>query len=342
MDTTVGTGLVVEALDARAVDAEDVTDLAALVAAERLADAPHEPEESARQLQLRLRHGWDGHPAEHLLVVRTSKGSTAGFAELHFEHWDNPDLALLFLHVHPSCRDDDGVAEAMTTSGLEAVRAGGRTSVLSHAWRDSWLAGYWERQGWPMAISSAQRRLVLADLDRERLAELLAEAELASPAYDVDDLPSPTPPDLVGGLLEVHRAMNDAPLDDLAVEDDQWTPQRLAASEAALAVRGLRVHRLLARRRCDGVLAGYTVVVVDPESPTYGAQEDTAVVGEHRGHRLGLRLKAAMLLRLATVEPLLATIDTWNAESNSHMIAVNDRLGCVVVGRGGLLQRPLA
>ena len=41
-----------------------------------------------------------------------------------------------------------------------------------------------------------------------------------------------------------------------------------------------------------------------------------------------------MLRRLAELEPALVIIDTWNAESNDHMIAVNERLGCFVVARG--------
>ena len=142
------------------------------------------------------------------------------------------------------------------------------------------------------------------------------------------------------GLLDLHRAMNDAPLDDLEIADDVWTVPRLVASEASLTARGARVHRLVARRRSDGVLGGFTVFVVHVDHPI-GHQDDTGVVGEHRGHRLGMRLKAAMLQRLATVEPQLETIDTWNAESNAHMIAVNDELGCVVVGRGQMVQRQL-
>ena len=47
-----------------------------------------------------------------------------------------------------------------------------------------------------------------------------------------------------------------------------------------------------------------------------------------------------MLELLARKEPQLEFIDTWNAESNRHMIAINDALGCVVVGRALEMQRP--
>jgi hypothetical protein len=51
---------------------------------------------------------------------------------------------------------------------------------------------------------------------------------------------------------------------------------------------------------------------------------------EHRGHRLGLLLKVAMLRWLAEAEPAVRTLDTSNAASNDHMIRVNEILGYYV------------
>ena len=76
-----------------------------------------------------------------------------------------------------------------------------------------------------------------------------------------------------------------------------------------------------------------TSLIVDGETSEHAHQLDTSVVGAHRGHRLGLLLKADMLRWLAESEPRLATVDTFNAESNDHMVAVNERLGYRVMGR---------
>ena len=48
---------------------------------------------------------------------------------------------------------------------------------------------------------------------------------------------------------------------------------------------------------------------------------------QHRGHRLGLLVKTAMLDWLAEAEPAIERIETGNAAANDHMIAVNDVLG---------------
>lgn len=331
----------VDALDARDVSLGDAKALVRLNDAANAVDAPHWPSQTPRGTQLRLRHGWEGQPMHAVLVARAPGGWLRGAAEVFLPYWDNRHVAVLDLQADPADRADDVVADALLAAASHSVRQAGRTSIVSDGWRDSWIAGYWSRQGWPAVSQAAQRRLVTADLDRSRVAELRAEAEARSPGYDVELLPLPTPDSLVDGLLGVHLAMNDAPLDDLQLDDDEWSVERLRTSEAALTARELRVHRMVARRRDDGELAGYTVVIVDEDRPRWAFQEDTSVVRAHRGHRLGLRLKATMLEHLAEVEPQVEAIDTWNAESNAHMIAVNEQLGCVVVGRGVEYQSTL-
>jgi RimJ/RimL family protein N-acetyltransferase len=59
---------------------------------------------------------------------------------------------------------------------------------------------------------------------------------------------------------------------------------------------------------------------------------NTVVTRKHRGHRLGLLTKIAMMELLATTEPQLERISTWNAETNEHMIAVNEAIGYTVWG----------
>jgi RimJ/RimL family protein N-acetyltransferase len=80
----------------------------------------------------------------------------------------------------------------------------------------------------------------------------------------------------------------------------------------------------------SGKLAAMTMLNVDPENPAWGHQGLTAVTRAHRGHRLGLLVKSAMLGWLAVIEPQLERIETGNAADNEHMIAVNDALGFAV------------
>lgn len=51
---------------------------------------------------------------------------------------------------------------------------------------------------------------------------------------------------------------------------------------------------------------------------------------EHRGHRLGLRLKAANALLLVEALPGVASVRDWDADDDTVMLAVNLELGFVV------------
>ncbi len=135
-------------------------------------------------------------------------------------------------------------------------------------------------------------------------------------------------------------AINDAPLDDLEIEDEVYPPERIVAYESAQANRGV-LHRVYARHRETGALAGHTVVAVESARPSIGHQHDTSVVRAHRGHRLGVLLKADMVRWLAEAQPQLETIDTWNAESNDHMIGVNKVLGYEILARAFAYQRSI-
>ena len=79
-------------------------------------------------------------------------------------------------------------------------------------------------------------------------------------------------------------------------------------------------------------------LAVEEDRPWHAHQLDTSVLAEHRGHRLGLLLKGSMVHWLAEAEPQLLEVDTWNAASNAHMIAVNDRLGYQVVATATCYQ----
>jgi hypothetical protein len=48
-----------------------------------------------------------------------------------------------------------------------------------------------------------------------------------------------------------------------------------------------------------------------------------------------------MNLWLREVQPQVARINTWNAESNDHMIGVNEAIGYRILGRALEYQRPV-
>ena len=99
-----------------------------------------------------------------------------------------------------------------------------------------------------------------------------------------------------------------------------------------MAGRRQTLYRVMARHRGTGEWAGQSMLAFNEFSPAAAFQEDTSVVRAHRGHRLGLLMKAAMLALDQRRAPRAgAAIDTWNDATNHHMIAINERLGASVV-----------
>jgi hypothetical protein len=152
-------------------------------------------------------------------------------------------------------------------------------------------------------------------------------------------LPGPVPEELLEELAVVSDSINDAPLDDLDLEADNFDPARVRDYEESCRLRNRTLYRVVARHRRSGRLVAHTTLVVEREQPSTAFQHDTAVLPEHRGHRLGLLLKAEMNLWLSEAEPRLERVLTWNAESNDHMIAVNEALAYRWMGREWQYQK---
>jgi hypothetical protein len=92
--------------------------------------------------------------------------------------------------------------------------------------------------------------------------------------------------------------------------------------------------------RPDGRVAAYSQIYVGADDPI-AYQWGTLVRREDRGHRLGLAVKVANLRLLQARFPRVASVATFNAASNVHMISVNEALGFVPTERSGEFQKRL-
>jgi GNAT superfamily N-acetyltransferase len=286
-----------------------------------------------------MRHGWDLEPARHFGAF--VDGRLVAHGAVHTTEWDNPDLAWLGVLVHPEARGR-GLGRQMLEH-VETTAAGmNRTKVGIDAWDGSVGIGFAEQNGFKVASRAVNRRQHLADVSMADVRALHAQAEAAATSYELVRLTGRTPEELLEDVAVMTAAINDAPLDDLDIEDEVFPPERIRNYETAIERRGERMYRLLARHRESGELAGQTIVAVEGKRPTIGHQHDTSVVRSHRGHRLGLLLKSGMNLWLADEEPQLEVVDTWNAESNDHMISVNEALGYRWMAREVQMQKSLA
>jgi GNAT superfamily N-acetyltransferase len=242
--------------------------------------------------------------------------------------------------VHPEHRRR-GHGSALLAGLVDQVRATGRTSVGTDGWESESTSAFAAHHGLQRKAYEVNRRQVLAELDWAELDRRYDEARAAASSYELLRQLGRTPDEDLEAVALMVSAINDAPTDDLDIEDEVFSPERVRAYETAHEQRGITIHRLMVRHRETGELAGQTVVGVDQERPHIAEQHDTSVVAAHRGHRLGLLLKLEMNRWLRESQPQLETIDTWNAESNDFMISVNEALGYRVMGRALAFQKSI-
>jgi RimJ/RimL family protein N-acetyltransferase len=207
------------------------------------------------------------------------------------------------------------------------ARENGRTVLGTVALSGSVVEAFWREAGARPTQVEARRVLDLRKAPPGHFAALRDGAAPAAAGYSLVTWTGVTPQEHLAGVAGILNAMNDAPHPE-AVEDQVWDADRVRErADSSLIRMGVRGYSVAAICDSTGEMAALTQVEIDPDTPEWGYQGLTAVTRSHRGHRLGLLVKAAMLDWLVAGEPKLAQIETGNASTNQHMIAVNEALG---------------
>lgn len=320
----------VERVDPDDLDLDTADALAAVVVADYRDAGLDLPAPAGPSFLQYRRHGSGDRPVAGFWVARVD-GRPVAYADLELPWRENTTTAAVRGHVHPDHRRR-GIGRRLWDTAVDEARAVGRTRVYGGAMDAT--PGGWVLEAWGLVPTDARyavRRVDLHATPGGTWQRLHDEAAAHAAEYELVRLVGPTPDELLDQMAGLHEAINDAPANDADEEPATFDAQRVRDYDAALAGRRQTVHRVLARHRDTGDWAGLSILCVDEFSPVVAFQEDTSVVRAHRGHRLGLLMKAEMLRWVAEERPEVAAVDTWNAVTNHHMIAVNERLGACVV-----------
>lgn len=288
--------------------------------------------------------------------------AVVGYAPVIMPNQGNDHAGFVDVVVHPAHRGA-GVGTALLTEGERLVRAAERATVIASS----------EHRGEPAAddpdalvaptgsgrilatdpgarfamahgytLGQAERYSVLElPVDPAHLERLRADAEArAGSGYRLVRWRDRAPDEHVAGLAVLETRMStDAPNGEVDFREDVWTVERVRDHELRIAEADHGFLVVAVQHVESGDLVGFTMVeyVLDEDGPLF--QEDTIVLSEHRGHRLGMLLKADMLQWLAAERPGARRVHTWNAEENAHMLGINVALGFSPVGVAGMWQK---
>lgn len=211
-----------------------------------------------------------------------------------------------------------GLGGRLLATAAAGLRADGRTSVIAQVLAGTPAVPFLESHGFECVLTLRGMLLRLDDVPAGRVARLLAEGPAG---YGLVRWQGVVPDEYAAALARAKHAMADF----AEYEGTPWDAHRVREMAEIVAKRGDDLYTVAAVS--GGVIAGFTEIVVPHGCTGRAAQYDTAVVPEHRGRRIGIWVKAAMLDWLAEARPGVREIETDNAGDNAHMLAVNEELG---------------
>jgi len=292
------------------------------------ADDPDGPPMSERVFNAWMREGWAGERRETALAADAG-GGWAGWYLLELPDRKNTHMSGLTVMVAPA-RRRHGLGGALLRHAAARATAHDRILLSAQTRRGAPGSAFASSMSARAGVVQVRRVLDLARIPAGKLAGLRGRAEAAAGGYSLLSWTGETPEEHLDEVARVSAAMADAPRNP-GEEAHRPDPQRIREYERRGAEIGIRRHAVAARYDRTGELAGVTEIGVEAEDPAWGYQFITAVTREHRGHRLGLLVKVAMLDLLADAEPAMRRILTENADSNQYMIDINAALGFEVL-----------
>lgn len=275
-------------------------------------------------------------------------GRPVGRVLLDLPLTEDVEMAKVMLEIHPDARGR-GFGSAAYEVGERLAREAGRTEIRTWVVHREVVGPRIPSPtgvGDVPALDAAAQMLVrrgfqLGQVERMSVLELGEEHDPALRAlrdeareavgddYRYVSWTYPTPDEYVDDYAQLKARMStDAPQGDLAEDDQQWDAKRVRDElEATALARGDQVLVGAIEHVPSGQLVAFTELQRFDDGTKRADQEDTLVLREHRGHRLGMLVKAENLLAWRLLSPATERVYTYNAEENRPMLDVNEALG---------------
>lgn len=280
-------------------------------------DLPGQPSPTPKQVHTLLTTA--GLDSRRLFWLATEPdGTVAGVAALRlFTGAGQEHLAELELHVHPH-RRRRGVGSQLLAQVVFAAQVENRRSLVAGVADVEPGVAFCAAKSFRRVLTLRHLLLDVSDADA-------STADDNPTGYGLASWEGTVPDDLADAFAAAKNAMNDMPTGDMDYGEQRWDADRVRAMARVLADRGDTLLTVAALHGEE--VAGFTEIVIRAGEQQRALQYDTVVVPGHRGHGLGLWVKAAMIRRLRADHPGIGTIETDNADDNTHMLAVNESLG---------------
>lgn len=292
----------------------------------------------------------------HVPFVAFEDAAPVGVAFVELPQRDNRHVAFISVVVSAAHRGR-GVGTALHEAAVVEARSAGRDTLQAWTWEadaprgSRWLRAT-EGEGAIDPTGASARfllgrgyRLVQVEtisgmsLPEQAVLDLEAAAARAvtAPEYDLVQWSGATPVEWLDDMAHLMEVMStDMPMGESALEPELTDATRVQSQDEALARGGCEWLYTAVRHVPTGRLVGFTRFVHEPGKPL--EQWETIVVGAHRGRGLGWFAKTHSHASVRGLWPLAERLVTGNASENSHILAINRRLGYRPIAASGWFE----
>ncbi len=239
----------------------------------------------------------------------------------------NQHLATGMIDVLPAYRRQ-GIGRQLLERIADAAVAERRRQILFECYSTAPSGeAFMRRIGGTLGLVEQMSSLDLSTLDRALLRRWIEAGERLRPEFELvvrEDLADG--PDLAR-VADIWNVMNTAPRENLELEDEQHTEERVRDIARYIKARGGTHWGYYVRHAAGGAFAAFSETTWFPDNPTIVEQWATGVRPEFRGRGLGRWIKAAMMDRVLRERPEAQFMRTENAGSNEPMLQINRELG---------------
>jgi GNAT superfamily N-acetyltransferase len=302
-----------------------------------------------------------------VILVAKVDGEIVGAVDIALPLTDNLDLAEFTLDILPEIQRQ-GVGRKLLQAAEHLARSEGRTLILVdtnhpgaslHEFEKAQLVPgsgqgfvplesreveFARKTGYTLQHIE-QFSSCLLPLDTKLVADLQAEAEASNNGrYRLHHWTDRCPDEWLEAVavLENQAGADVDPSMETPIEQGMvFDGGILREAEEVTIAQGRRTVVTAVEHLASGTLVGLTTISVLAHRPDVVFQDDTLVLQEHRGNKLGLLIKVANMERLTEQFPDARVIYTWNAPENRYLLTVNQQLGFTTAGVTGIWQKEL-